>query len=56
LPNGIFDREIPLEGYTIDIRWLWMEKISILCKLSNVTNELRTLLLRQVLTSLRYKF
>jgi iron complex outermembrane receptor protein len=22
LPNGIFDREIPLEGYTIDIRWL----------------------------------
>nr|WP_309755870.1 TonB-dependent siderophore receptor [Flavobacterium sp.] len=68
LPNGIFDREIPLEGYaTIDISvgYEW-KKISILCKISNVTNELNytvhenysvnPIAPRQVLTSLRYKF
>ncbi len=68
LPNGIFDREIPLEGYnTIDISvgYEW-KKISILCKLSNVTNELNytvhenysvnPIAPRQVLTSIRYKF
>ncbi|MFV8356007.1 TonB-dependent siderophore receptor [Flavobacterium sp. XS1P32] len=68
LPNGIFDREIPLEGYTtIDVStgYEW-KKISILCKLSNVTNELNytvhenysvnPIAPRQVLTSLRYKF
>ena len=68
LPNGIFDREIPLEGYTtidISVGYEW-KKISILCKLSNVTNELNytvhenysvnPIAPRQVLTSLRYKF
>ncbi|MFV8352654.1 TonB-dependent siderophore receptor [Flavobacterium sp. XS2P14] len=68
LPNGIFDREIPLEGYsTIDVSvgYEW-KKISILCKISNVTNELNytvhenysvnPIAPRQVLTSLRYKF
>ena len=68
LPNGIFDREIPLEGYTtidVSVGYEW-KKISILCKLSNVTNELNytvhenysvnPIAPRQVLTSLRYKF
>ncbi len=68
LPNGIFDREIPLEGYTtidISVGYEW-KKISILCKLSNVTNELNYTVHEnysvnpiapiQVLTSLRYKF
>ena len=68
LPNGIFDREIPLEGYTtidISVGYEW-KKISILCKLSNATNELNytvhenysvnPIAPRQVLTSLRYKF
>jgi iron complex outermembrane receptor protein len=62
------DREIPLEGYaTIDLSagYTW-KKFSILCKLSNVTNELNytvhenysvnPIAPRQVLTSLRYKF
>lgn len=68
LPNGIYDREIPLEGYTtIDLSagYTW-KQISILCKLSNVTNELNytvhenysvnPIAPRQVLTSLKYKF
>jgi iron complex outermembrane receptor protein len=67
-PNGINDREIPLEGYTtIDVSagYTW-RKISILCKLSNITNELNytvhenysvnPIAPRQVMTSLRYKF
>ena len=67
-PNGIWDREIPLDGYTtIDVSagYEW-RKFSILCKLSNVTNELNytvhenysvnPIAPRQVMTSLRYKF
>ncbi|MFV8326828.1 TonB-dependent siderophore receptor [Flavobacterium sp. ZS1P14] len=67
-PNGIWDREIPLEGYTtIDVSagYTW-KKFSILCKLSNITNELNytvhenysvnPIAPRQVLTSLKYKF
>jgi iron complex outermembrane receptor protein len=67
-PNGIWDREIPLEGYTtIDVSagYEW-KKFSILCKLSNVTNELNytvhenysvnPIAPRQILTSLKYKF
>jgi iron complex outermembrane receptor protein len=64
----IRDRDIPLEGYvTIDasVGYTW-KKISILCKLSNITNELNytvhenysvnPIAPRQILTSLRYKF
>ena len=67
-PNGIFDREIPLEAYTtIDVSagYEW-GKFSILCKLSNVTNELNytvhenysvnPIAPRQVMTALKYKF
>ena len=67
-PGGIWDREIPLTGYTtIDVSagYTW-KKISILCKLSNITNELNytvhenysvnPIAPRQVMTSLRYKF
>ncbi|SHM84431.1 TonB-dependent siderophore receptor [Flavobacterium saccharophilum] len=67
-PGGIWDREIPLEGYTtIDVSagYTW-KKISILCKLSNITNELNytvhenysvnPIAPRQIMTSLRYKF
>lgn len=67
-PNGIWDREIPLDGYTtIDVSagYEW-RKFSILCKLSNITNELNytvhenysvnPIAPRQVMTSLRYKF
>ena len=67
-PNGIFDRAIPLTDYTtIDISagYEW-SKFSILCKLSNVTDELNytvhenysvnPIAPRQVMTSLRYKF
>ncbi|MEA9411886.1 TonB-dependent receptor [Flavobacterium sp. PL02] len=67
-PNGINDREIPLDAYTtIDVSagYTW-RKISILCKLSNITNELNytvhenysvnPIAPRQVMTSLRYKF
>lgn len=67
-PDGIYHREIPLEGYTtIDVSagYTW-RKISILCKLSNITNELNytvhenysvnPIAPRQVMTSLRYKF
>jgi len=67
-PNGIYDREIPLNGYTsIDasVGYDW-KNISILCKLSNITNELNytvhenysvnPIAPRQVMTSIRYKF
>lgn len=66
-PNGIWDREIPLEGYTtIDasVGYEW-KKFSILCKLSNITNELNytvhenysvnPIAPRQILASLKYK-
>ncbi|MBP2284467.1 iron complex outermembrane receptor protein [Flavobacterium sp. CG_23.5] len=68
LPNGIYDREIPMEGYTtIDLSagYTW-KQFSILCKLSNITNELNytvhenysvnPIAPRQVMTSLKYKF
>jgi iron complex outermembrane receptor protein len=64
----IRDRDIPLEGYaTVDasVGYEW-KKISILCKLSNITNELNytvhenysvnPIAPRQVMASLRYKF
>ncbi|MGV9004291.1 TonB-dependent siderophore receptor [Flavobacterium sp.] len=67
-PNGINDREIPLNGYTsidVSLGYDW-KNISILCKLSNITNELNytvhenysvnPIAPRQILTSLRYKF
>ncbi|MEN2401021.1 TonB-dependent siderophore receptor [Flavobacterium sp. MC2016-06] len=67
-PDGIYHREIPLDGYTtIDVSagYTW-RKISILCKISNITNELNytvhenysvnPIAPRQVMTSLRYKF
>ncbi len=67
-PDGIYHREIPLKGYTtIDASagYTW-KKISILCKLSNITNELNytvhenysvnPIAPRQIMTSLRYKF
>ncbi|MEC5166373.1 iron complex outermembrane receptor protein [Flavobacterium sp. PL11] len=67
-PNGIWDREIPLNAYTsIDISagYEW-GKFSILCKLSNVANELNytvhenysvnPIAPRQVMTVLKYKF
>ncbi|MDQ1164866.1 TonB-dependent siderophore receptor [Flavobacterium sp. SORGH_AS_0622] len=67
-PDGIYHREIPLEGYvTIDasVGYTW-NKFSILCKLSNITNELNytvhenysvnPIAPRQIMTSLRYKF
>lgn len=68
LPSGIFDREIPLDGYTtIDLSagYEW-KQLSILCKLSNISNELNytvhenysvnPIAPRQVMTSLKYKF
>lgn len=67
-PDGIYHREIPIKGYTtIDASagYTW-RKISILCKLSNITNELNytvhenysvnPIAPRQIMTSLRYKF
>ncbi|OMQ08800.1 TonB-dependent siderophore receptor [[Flexibacter] sp. ATCC 35103] len=64
----IRDRDIPLKGYTtIDasLGYEW-RKISILCRLSNITNELNytvhenysvnPIAPRQIMTSLRYKF
>ncbi|WP_281310241.1 TonB-dependent siderophore receptor [Flavobacterium flavigenum] len=63
----IQDREIPLEGYaTVDVSagYNW-KKISVLCKLSNITNELNytvhenysvnPIAPRQVMVSLKYK-
>ena len=68
LPNGIYDREIPLEGYTtIDasVGYSW-KQFSILCRVSNITNVLNytvhenysvnPIAPRQVMTSLKYKF
>ncbi|GIZ07723.1 hypothetical protein FUMI01_04500 [Flavobacterium sp. UMI-01] len=64
----IEDRDIPLEGYTtadVSVGYEW-KKFSILCKLSNITNELNytvhenysvnPIAPRQVMTSLKYKF
>jgi iron complex outermembrane receptor protein len=64
----IQDRDIPLEGYaTVDasIGYTW-KKFSILCKLSNITDELNytvhenysvnPITPRQIMTSLKYKF
>lgn len=66
--SSINDREIPLDDYTIidfSVGYNW-KKFSLLCKLSNITNELNytvhenysvnPISPRQVLTSLRYKF
>lgn len=66
--SSINDREIPLSDYgTIDLSvgYNWRQ-FSLLCKLSNITNELNytvhenysvnPIAPRQVLTSLRYKF
>lgn len=66
-PNGVWDREIPVDGYaTIDfsVGYEW-KKFTLLCKLSNITNELNYTLHenysvnpiapRQILASLRYK-
>lgn len=68
LPSGINVREIPLDAYTtIDVSagYEW-KQFSILCKLSNITNELNytvhenysvnPIAPRQVMTSLKYKF
>ena len=67
-PNGIREREIPLTGYTtIDLSagYNW-KQFSVLCKLSNITNELNytvhenysfnPIAPRQIMTTLRYKF
>lgn len=67
-PDGIYHREIPLDGYTtIDasLGYTW-KKFSILCRLSNITNELNytvhenysvnPIAPRQFMTSLKYKF
>lgn len=67
-PNGIWDRELPISGYTtidISLGYNW-KQFSLLCKLSNITNELNytvhenysvnPIAPRQILTSLRYKF
>lgn len=64
----INDRDIPIEGYTtIDLSagYTW-KKFSVLCKLSNITNELNytvhenysinPIAPRQVMTSIKYKF
>ena len=68
LESTINDREIPLSDYTtvdLSIGYSW-KKISLLCKLSNITNELNytvhenysanPIAPRQILTSLKYKF
>jgi iron complex outermembrane recepter protein len=67
-PGGIWDREIPLSDYTtIDasVGYTW-KKMSFLCKLSNITNELNytvhenysvnPIAPRQILGSIKYKF
>ncbi|MCI9846906.1 TonB-dependent siderophore receptor [Flavobacterium pectinovorum] len=66
-PDGIWYREIPLEGYTtVDVSagYNW-KKFSLLCKLSNITNELNytvhenysvnPIAPRQVMVNLKYK-
>jgi iron complex outermembrane receptor protein len=68
LETTINDREIPLSDYTtvdLSVGYTW-KKFSVLCKLSNITNELNYVVHenysvnpiapRQLLTSLRYKF
>jgi iron complex outermembrane receptor protein len=68
LPSGINIREIPLDAYTtIDVSagYEW-KQFSILCKLSNLMNELNytvhenysvnPIAPRQIMTSLKYKF
>ena len=67
-PNNVWDREIPVDGYTtidVSLGYTWND-FTLLCKLSNITNELNYTLHenysvnpiepRQILTSLRYKF
>lgn len=67
-PNGIWDREIPVNGFTtidVSLGYNW-KQFTLLCKLSNITNELNytmhenysvnPIAPRQILTSLRYKF
>ena len=67
-PGGIWEREIPLKGYTtidFSLGYNW-KNFSLLCKLSNITNELNytvhenysvnPIAPRQVFTSLKYKF
>ena len=67
-PNNVWDREIPIEGYTtidLSVGYSWRE-FSLLCKLSNITNELNytvhenysinPIAPRQIMTSLKYKF
>lgn len=62
------DREIPIAGYTtvdLSVGYTW-KKISVLCKLSNITNELNynvhenysvnPIAPRQILGSIKYKF
>lgn len=66
--TSIYDREIPLSEYTtidFSMGYSW-KKWSVLCKLSNITNELNytvhenysvnPIAPRQILTSLKYKF
>jgi iron complex outermembrane recepter protein len=66
-PDGIYHREIPLDGYTtIDVSagYSW-KKFSLLCRLSNITNELNytvhenysvnPIAPRQVMATLKYK-
>lgn len=66
--TSINDREIPLSDYTtidFSVGYNW-KQFSLLCKLSNITNELNytvhenysvnPIAPRQILTSLRYKF
>lgn len=66
-PDGIYHREIPLDGYaTVDFSagYSW-EKLSLLVKLSNITNELdytvhenysvNPIAPRQVMASLKYR-
>lgn len=66
-PDGIWHREIPLEGYTtVDVSagYTW-KKLSLLCKLSNITNELNytvhenysvnPIAPRQVMATLKYQ-
>ncbi|UGS22856.1 TonB-dependent siderophore receptor [Flavobacterium channae] len=67
-PNNVWDREIPVNGYTtidVSLGYSWRE-FSLLCKLSNITNELNytmhenysinPIAPRQIMTSLKYKF
>lgn len=66
-PDGINHREFPIDGYTtIDVSagYTW-KKVSVLCRLSNITNELNytvhenysinPIAPRQVMVSLKYK-